>query len=169
MTLDLYAPFLTTPGAPPLRPLGLFAPPLPEEGPEPRAGARSTAPRYGWAARLTVAQILAWADEHRMRTGAWPLLRCGPITGTAGETWAAVDAALRQGHRGLPGGDSLVQLLRRERQAPERRGRPRHDARRVLAADLRARGLTLAEVGRRLGVSRQAAWQLLQAVSAPTC
>jgi hypothetical protein len=38
-----------------------------------------------------------------------------------GQTWLALDSALRNGHRGLPGGDSLARLLARER-GVQRRG-----------------------------------------------
>jgi hypothetical protein len=113
---------------------------------------------------LTAAQILAWADEHRGRTGAWPTLTSGPVAGAAGqETWQRLDNALRQGVRGLPGGDSLARLLRRERGMPERRGRAKlNPRRRRRAAELRAAGLTLAQIGKRLGVSAQAIHELLR-------
>jgi hypothetical protein len=65
--------------------------------------------------RLSREQILAWADAHYQRTGCWPSHDGGLIEDTPGETWAAVDNALLQGHRGLPGGSSLPQLLDRER------------------------------------------------------
>src|SRR5438552_17115026 len=45
--------------------------------------------------QLTTKQILAWLDEHHRRTGAWPTSESGPISGTAGETWKAIDHALR--------------------------------------------------------------------------
>jgi hypothetical protein len=74
---------------------------------------------------LTVTRTLAWADAHRGLTGGWPGKKSGPVIGEPGETWHKVDLALWQGNRGLPGGDSLVQLLRRSgRHVPERRGRP---------------------------------------------
>jgi transcriptional regulator with XRE-family HTH domain len=41
-------------------------------------------------------------------------------------------------------------------------GKPYDAARRRLLAGLRAEGLTYAEIGRRLGVSRQGVWELLQ-------
>jgi hypothetical protein len=63
--------------------------------------------------RLTLGQILAWARQHRQRTGAWPDRHCGPIAGTGGETWTRVDQALLKGLRGLPGGDTLARLLAR--------------------------------------------------------
>jgi hypothetical protein len=72
--------------------------------------------------RLTVGQILTWADEHRTRTGRWPGQRSGPVERAPGETWCALNTVLWQGNRGLPGGDSLARLLARERQAPCRTG-----------------------------------------------
>ena len=72
--------------------------------------------------RLTEAQILAWADAHYQRTGLWPTATDGPITDVPGQTWQAVDMALRLGLHGLPGGDSLRRLLRGERGLSERRG-----------------------------------------------
>jgi hypothetical protein len=62
---------------------------------------------------LTVEQILAWADAHQARTGEWPSAGAGPVRGAPGEKWEAVDHALRNGHRGLSGGDSLSRLLDR--------------------------------------------------------
>src|SRR5262249_14259004 len=60
---------------------------------------------------LTEAQILAWAEAQHTLVGAGPAKGWGPI-GATGETWLAVDNALRHGLRGLPGGSSLSQLLR---------------------------------------------------------
>jgi hypothetical protein len=65
--------------------------------------------------RLTIPGILIWADAHHRRTGDWPTVTSGPILATNGETWAAVEAALRHGFRGLPGGTSLCRLLRERR------------------------------------------------------
>jgi hypothetical protein len=53
---------------------------------------------------LTIPQVLAWADAHHQRTGQWPRAGAGPILDAPGETWEAIDAALRQGCRGLPVG-----------------------------------------------------------------
>jgi hypothetical protein len=64
---------------------------------------------------LTVKQVLAWADGHFRRTGSWPKESSGEIAGARGETWFAVDRALRAGVRGFPGGSSLPQLLARHR------------------------------------------------------
>ncbi|AMV24013.1 hypothetical protein VT84_06430 [Gemmata sp. SH-PL17] len=64
---------------------------------------------------LAPEHLLAWADAHYRRTGAWPVGAGGAIDGAPGETWAAVEAALRAGLRGLPGGDSLARFLARHR------------------------------------------------------
>ncbi|HZU39320.1 MAG TPA: hypothetical protein VFA18_25565, partial [Gemmataceae bacterium] len=61
--------------------------------------------------RLTVQQILAWADAHYRRTGDWPTARSGPVADAPGETWGAIDMALYRASRGLPGGTSLCRLL----------------------------------------------------------
>jgi hypothetical protein len=82
------------------------------------------------APRLTVRQILAWADAHRARTGAWPSARGGPVHGAPGETWLAISSALWAGHRGLRGGETLAQLLRRHGRNAPFRGRPPLRARR---------------------------------------
>jgi Rrf2 family protein len=63
--------------------------------------------------RLTEQLILAWADAWHRRTGRWPGVLSGEIPGTGGERWNRVNDALYGGHRGLPGGDSLRKLLRR--------------------------------------------------------
>ena len=73
---------------------------------------------------LTEKQILAWADRHRARTGAWPTYRSGPVKGTPGETWRMVDTALRRGSHGLRGGRSLATLLASKRGARNRRSLP---------------------------------------------
>jgi hypothetical protein len=64
---------------------------------------------------LSTEQILAWADAHHTRTGEWPTSRSGALP--EGETWAAVDDALRRGMRGLPGGSSVARVLAAERGA----------------------------------------------------
>jgi hypothetical protein len=64
---------------------------------------------------LTVEQILAWADAHRARMGAWPTASSGPVADAPFETWKAIDRALTRGHRDLPGGDSLARVLDRHR------------------------------------------------------
>src|SRR5438445_12249219 len=69
---------------------------------------------------LAPEQVLAWADAFYARHGRWPQASSGLIEGAAGETWLGVDAALRQGHCGLPGGSSLYRLIKAHR--PDRAG-----------------------------------------------
>src|SRR5262249_32140245 len=61
--------------------------------------------------RLTIEQILAWADAHHARTGRWPNAKSGPIPEAREETWMRVATALREGLRGLPGDSSLAKVL----------------------------------------------------------
>ena len=60
---------------------------------------------------LTLSRILVWADAHYHRTGQWPTQTSGPVHGVAGETWGAIDRALRHGYRELPGGSGLATVL----------------------------------------------------------
>ena len=53
--------------------------------------------------RLTVGQILRWADEHFRDTGRWPNMNSGPVAGQGTLTWRAVNKDLSRGLRGLPG------------------------------------------------------------------
>jgi hypothetical protein len=71
--------------------------------------------------RLTEAIVLTWADRHRQRTGDWPCMASGPVADAAGETWHALDMALRAGYRGLPGGSSVSRLLKARRGASKAR------------------------------------------------
>jgi hypothetical protein len=64
---------------------------------------------------LTEEQVLAWADLHHARTGAWPNPQSGEVLGANGETWRDIQNALRTGLRGLPGGATLVQLFAERR------------------------------------------------------
>jgi len=66
---------------------------------------------YGRSRNLTVEQILAWADAHHKRKKKWPTVNTGDVYDAPGETWVAINSALRDGYRGLPGGSSLSQLL----------------------------------------------------------
>jgi hypothetical protein len=74
-------------------------------------------------APLAEAQILAWADAHRRQSGRWPTYHSGPVQDAPGETWSAINSALYEGWRGLPGGNSLFRLLvdRRGWAIPKRR------------------------------------------------
>jgi hypothetical protein len=53
---------------------------------------------------LTKTLILEWAAAHRWQTGHWPNEDSRPVAAAPGENWNAVNAALREGVRGLPGG-----------------------------------------------------------------
>ena len=64
---------------------------------------------------LSVQQILKWADAHCAQTGDWPTIMSRRIAGADHENWAAINAALKLGYRGLPGGSSLVELLAKHR------------------------------------------------------
>jgi hypothetical protein len=64
---------------------------------------------------LDVEQILNWADQHRLRTGDWPQASDGVVIEAPDESWRAIDGALREGRRGLPGGASLARLLAENR------------------------------------------------------
>jgi len=61
--------------------------------------------------KFTVRQIVAWTIAHYERAGTWPTHTSGAVVEAPGETWFAVDKALRNGRRGLKGGSSLFQLL----------------------------------------------------------
>jgi hypothetical protein len=79
--------------------------------------------RKPYGAPLTEAQILAWAQAHYARVGRWPHHGSGRVIGVPGQSWGGVNEALRRGLRGLPGGDSLAQLLNRHRALSEQTNR----------------------------------------------
>jgi hypothetical protein len=83
--------------------------------------------------RLTLTQILAWADAHYQRTKRWPSVESGPIHGAAGETWKAIHQALVSGCRGLPGAGTLARLLAAERGVRNHCGLPPHSIDEILA------------------------------------
>jgi hypothetical protein len=87
---------------------------------KPRTPRRGT-PR---ASRLTLEAILAWADAHHERTGAWPTKKTGPIPEDPSVRWDQVDVALRNGLRGLPEGSSLARLLQQHRGVRNRKALP---------------------------------------------
>ena len=83
--------------------------------------------------KLTVEEVLAWADAHREATGEWPIEESGPVGAAPGETWKAISLALLRGDRGLPGGSSLARLLAEFRGARNPRDLPRLTVEQVLA------------------------------------
>jgi hypothetical protein len=66
-------------------------------------------------APLTEDQILEWVDAHHDRVGEWPGLESGIIPEAPGETWKAINHALRLGSRSLSGGSSIAKLLEEKR------------------------------------------------------
>jgi hypothetical protein len=69
----------------------------------------------GGLPRLTLKQVLVWADAYRARTEQWPKDTSGSITDAPGESWHAVDRSLRAGVRGFRPGSSLPRLLAKYR------------------------------------------------------
>lgn len=60
---------------------------------------------------LSLERILSAAKHFHEHHGKWPNVQSGYTNEKDGDTWAAIDSALRLGGRGLPGGSSLAQLL----------------------------------------------------------
>jgi|LakMenEpi03Aug12_release.lakeMendotaPanAssembly.Ray.scaffolds.fasta_scaffold83406_2 superfamily II DNA or RNA helicase len=73
------------------------------------------------SARLTIEQILDWADDHYQKTAKWPKSKSGTVLAEPSEEWYNINTALIQGRRGMPGGSSLAQLLN-ERKGIRNRG-----------------------------------------------
>ncbi len=74
--------------------------------------------------RLTIKQVLAWADAYHRRSGQWPTTRSGAIEGSSGETWMNISTSLHDGQRGLPVGSSLARLLAKYRHVRNQRALP---------------------------------------------
>ncbi len=69
--------------------------------------------------KLSVRQVLAWAEAHHRRTRRWPKVTDGSLPDAPGETWWNLNQALRNGYRGLPRppkARSLPDLLAHRRQ-----------------------------------------------------
>ncbi len=82
--------------------------------------------------RLTVRQILIWADHHHQKTGDWPTRKSGNVLAALEEEWLRVDSSLSLGLRGLPGGSSLAQLLQEKRDVRNRKALPRLTVKQIL-------------------------------------
>jgi hypothetical protein len=109
---------------------------------------------------LTVAQILAWADAYRRRTGSWPSAVSGSVPEAPGEKWRNIEQALYVGLRGLPGGDSLAKLLDRRRRRRQHKGPAPHSGRPWTSdEDELVRALPPAEAARRTGRTPAAVYQ----------
>ena len=61
---------------------------------------------------MTEEQILQWAESYFESTGLWPKYDSGPLAYGPGETWAAIDSALRYGKRGLAGKSGKENMMR---------------------------------------------------------
>jgi hypothetical protein len=61
---------------------------------------------------LTLEQILHWVETFHESTRSWPTQYSGPVAEVDGETWLALDAALKKGARGLPVRTTLTRLVR---------------------------------------------------------
>ncbi len=72
---------------------------------------------------LSIKEILAWADAHKVATGDWPNHISGPVARTA-ETWTGMNYSLVAGRRGLPGGSSLAKLLSKHRDVRSNKNLP---------------------------------------------
>ena len=95
--------------------------------------ARHCGKRDSWnPPRLTIEQILAWADDHRQRTGQWPSSSSGPVTAAPGESWAVIARLLWRGDRGLPGKLSIHRLLVKYRGKRDPYNPPRLSAKQIL-------------------------------------
>src|SRR4051812_877860 len=80
--------------------------------------ARPRSLRRSWAGRplLSIDKILAWADAHFAATGQWPAPGTGRVVEAPYDvTWAAINAAMGRGTRGLPSGFTLTGLLAERR------------------------------------------------------
>ena len=73
---------------------------------------------------LTEDMILQWADQHFAKHGSWPTQKSGNVSGTNREKWSAINTALQDGLRGLPGGSSLARLLAARRGVRNRKELP---------------------------------------------
>jgi hypothetical protein len=102
----------------------------------------------GYAPKLLIPEILAWAEAFRARHGEWPKKNSGPVDEAPGETWSSIDAALHRGNRGLPGGSTLARLLKGERGVPVA-GRVRPDGVVCLPARAESSGEVAEDVPRR--------------------
>jgi hypothetical protein len=82
--------------------------------------------------KVTISQILKWADDHHRRTGSWPKLASGPVVGAPEENWGSLNRALKDGRRGLAGNTTLAQLLADKRGARNSNRLPKFSAKQIL-------------------------------------
>jgi hypothetical protein len=107
---------------------------LPPDGSLPQLLAKHGRRRnQGSLPRLTIKQILAWAEDHHGRTAEWPRRLSGDVHGAPGETWLGIDQAMRIGYRGFSGGQSLAKLFAERRIVPHYLEPPPLTVRQILA------------------------------------
>lgn len=85
---------------------------MPPRRPPPRSPKRKR--QRAEKPRLTVRQVLEWADSFHRRTGCWPKKDSGRIPLT-NETWCGIHQALSKGCRGFSAGSTLAKLLSEHR------------------------------------------------------
>ncbi len=83
--------------------------------------------------RLTVKQVLGWADAYYKRDDQWPKSTSGRVHEEPAETWGGINTALYAGVRGFPGGSSLARLLAKKRGRFSWAGQPRLTLKKILA------------------------------------
>src|SRR5947209_17836127 len=83
--------------------------------------------------RLSLYQILKWADAYHRRKRRWPTMYSGTVKGASAETWRRIDNGLRLGLRGLPSGSSLARLLAEQRGVRNTSALPRLTMKQILA------------------------------------
>jgi hypothetical protein len=72
----------------------------------------------------TYGDILSWADVHRRITGKWPMSSTSTKGLPVGTNWGIINRALKEGHRGLPGGITLAAFLQEHRCVRSKHNRP---------------------------------------------
>jgi hypothetical protein len=90
---------------------------FPLKGPRRPDRLRESTPRP----RLTLEQVLGWADAHHAATGKWPTAKSGPVLGAPRENWANLNNLLRFCLRGLPSGLGIPRMLEKYRGVGDRR------------------------------------------------
>ncbi|MBI3412414.1 MAG: hypothetical protein HY040_29185 [Planctomycetes bacterium] len=84
--------------------------------------------------RLSVREILGWADAHVARTGRWPKLDSGHVSHSSARKWSGVNGALASKRvRGLRAPCSLAGFLAKHRGVRNVIHPPRLSVRRILA------------------------------------
>jgi hypothetical protein len=83
--------------------------------------------------RLTISQVLSWADAHHARHGNLPKLKSGVIPEAPDLTWKSISRALRRGEDGLPGGTTLRALMAEHHRTRYRPARPSLTEEQILA------------------------------------